>query len=218
MPGGHLQRLGHVYAARAEAAWLGGDRERTLQEALAVYPLALEKRHLWYAGELAYWQWKAGSPVEAPGWIAEPYRLQLEGACEAAAAAWRAHDCPYEAARALAESKDDALLHQALAEFERLGAEPAARLLRQGLRARGAAVPRGPRPATRANPAELTARELEVLRLVAAGKRNAEVADELVVSTRTVDHHVSAILRKLDVRTRGEAALAASRLGLIEDR
>lgn len=218
LPGGHLQRLGHVYAARAEAAWLGGDRERTLQEALAVYPLALEKRHLWYAGELAYWQWKAGSPVEAPGWIAEPYRLQLEGACEAAAAAWRAHDCPYEAARALAESKDDALLHQALAEFERLGAEPAARLLRQGLRARGAAVPRGPRPATRANPAELTARELEVLRLVAAGKRNAEVADELVVSTRTVDHHVSAILRKLDVRTRGEAALAASRLGLIEDR
>lgn len=90
------------------------------------------------------------------------------------------------------------------------------KLLRQTLRARGAAVPRGPRPATRANPAELTSRELEVLRLVAAGMRNADVADELVLSPRTVDHHVSAILRKLHMKTRGEAAAAATRLGLLE--
>ena len=58
-PGGHLQRLGHVHAARAEEAWLAGDRERTVAEAQAVFDLALEKRHLWFAGELAYWQWKA---------------------------------------------------------------------------------------------------------------------------------------------------------------
>ena len=74
------------------------------------------------------------------------------------------------------------------------------------------------RAATRANPASLTRRELDVLRLVAAGKRNADVADELVLSRRTVDHHVSAILRKLEVRTRGEAAAEAARLGLLEDR
>jgi DNA-binding NarL/FixJ family response regulator len=79
-------------------------------------------------------------------------------------------------------------------------------------------VPRGPRPSTRANPADLTARELEILRLVAAGLRNADVAEQLVLSPRTVDHHVSAILRKLEVRTRGEAALAASRLGLLDER
>ncbi|MEO5575775.1 MAG: AAA family ATPase, partial [Gaiellaceae bacterium] len=65
-PGGHLQRLGHVHAARAEAAWLAGDRERAVEEAHAAYPLALEKRHLWFAGELAYWQWKAGALDEAP--------------------------------------------------------------------------------------------------------------------------------------------------------
>ncbi len=59
LPGGHLQRLGHVHAARAEAAWLVGDTERALVEARAAYPLAVEKRHLWFAGELAYWQWKA---------------------------------------------------------------------------------------------------------------------------------------------------------------
>ena len=55
-----------------------------------------------------------------------------------------------------------------------------------------------------------------MLRLVADGLRNAEVAAALVVSPRTVDHHVSAILRKLDVRTRGEAAAAAARLGLLQ--
>jgi DNA-binding CsgD family transcriptional regulator len=216
-PGGHLQRLGHVHAARAEAAWLAGDDERTLAEALAVYPLALEKRHLWFAGELAYWQWKAGALDDAPGWIAEPYRLQLAGDAHGAAEAWRARGCPYEAARALAEADDEAALLEALVELEALGAVPAARQVRERLRSLGAAIPRGPRPATRENPAALTGRELEVLRLLAEGLRNADVAKRLVLSPRTVDHHVSAILRKLGARTRGEAAAAALRLGLLED-
>jgi DNA-binding CsgD family transcriptional regulator len=212
-----LQRVGPVRAARAEAAWLTGDAERTLAEAGADYELALSKRHLWFAGELAYWQWKAGRLDDAPDWIAEPYRLQMGGFAVEAARAWRGRNCPYEAARALAEAEDDASLLEALAEFERLGAEPAAKRVRQALRARGAAVPRGPRPATQANPAELTAREVEVLRLVAAGLRNSAIASELVVSPRTVDHHVSAILRKLRVTTRGEAAAAATRLGLLDE-
>ena len=216
--GGHLQRLGHVHAARAEAAWLAGDPERALAEARTVYALALEKRHLWFAGELAYWQWKAGALDEAPGWIAEPYRLELDGDFRAAAAAWRARGCPYEAARTLAEAEDEQALREALEALERLGAAPAVKLVRERLRALGASVPRGPRPSTRANPAALTTRELDVLRLVADGKRNAEIADELVLSRRTIDHHVSAILRKLEVRTRGEAAAAASRLGLLQDR
>ena len=65
--------------------------------------LALEKRHLWFAGELAYWQWKAGALGEAPDWIAEPYRRQLGGDAAGAAAAWSARLCPYEAARTLAD-------------------------------------------------------------------------------------------------------------------
>ncbi len=216
-PGGHLQRLGHVHAARAEAAWLRGDRERAAAEAQAAYALALEKRHLWFAGELAYWQWKAGVLDGPPSWIAEPYRLQLAGDAHESAEAWRDRGCPYEAARALAEADDEEALLQALHEFEQLGAEPAAKLARQALRARGAPVPRGPRPATRANSAGLTSRELEVLRLVAYGLRNADIATRLVLSPRTVDHHVAAILRKLEARTRGEAASTAVRLGLLED-
>jgi DNA-binding CsgD family transcriptional regulator len=216
-PGRHLQRLGHVHAARAEAAWLTGDCPRTLEEARAVYDLALEKRHLWFAGELAYWQWKCDELDGAPEWIAEPFALQINGRQRLAAAAWRAHDCPYEAARALAESAEESDLREALEVFEGLGAQPAARGVRQALRERGASVPRGPRPATRANPANLTARELDVLAHLAEGMRNAEIAERLVVSRRTVDHHVSSILRKLDARTRGEAVVAARHLELLSD-
>ena len=79
-------------------------------------------------------------------------------------------------------------------------------------------MPRGPRPRTRENPAGLTARELEVLALLAEGLRNAQIAKRLVVSEKTVDHHVSAILRKLDVRSRGEAGAKAARLGLARPR
>jgi DNA-binding CsgD family transcriptional regulator/tetratricopeptide (TPR) repeat protein len=211
--GGHLQRLGHVRAARAEAAWLSGDRDRTMEEARAAYPLALEKRHLWFAGELAYWLWKAGAEPDAPDWIAEPYRLQLDGDPIAAVAAWRARDCPYEAARALGEAEDDGALLEALAALEQLGARPAAAIVSRRLRERGVrGVPRGPRPATRANPAGLTRRELEVLALLQEGLRNAEIAARLVIAEKTVDHHVSAILGKLGVRSRAEAVKAAAGL------
>ncbi|HEX5621382.1 MAG TPA: AAA family ATPase, partial [Solirubrobacteraceae bacterium] len=73
--GGHLQRLGQAHAARAEAAWLGGRHEDMLAEARAIFPLAVEKRHPWFTGELAYWQFKGGAFDAAPDWIAEPFRL-----------------------------------------------------------------------------------------------------------------------------------------------
>jgi len=216
-PGGHLQRLGHIHAARAEAAWLAGDAERTISEAEAAYPLSLEKRHLWFAGELAYWRAQAGRADAWPEWVAEPYRLELEGSPRRAAEAWSARGCPYEAARALSASNDAADVLGALEELQRLGAGPAAAAVRQRLRALGVAAPRGPRPATRANVGGLTTREVEVLRRVAEGRRNADIAAELVVSRRTVDHHVSSILRKLGVGSRGEAARAAAALGLLDD-
>ena len=97
-----------------------------------------------------------------------------------------------------------------------MGARPAAAIVTRKLRALGErGVPRGPRPATRSNAAGLTARQQEVLALMAQGLRNGEIAERLVVSQKTVDHHVSAILRKLEVRTRGEATARAGELGLL---
>ena len=167
-------------------------------------------------GELACWRWRAGLRDRLPpGAAAEPYALSLAGEAAQAAKVWRELGCPYEAALALADGDAAEPLRRAHEELQALGARPAAAIVARKLRERGVrGVPRGPRPSTRANPAGLTARELEVLALLARGLRNAAIADELVVSEKTVDHHVSAVLRKLDVRTRGEAAAEAARLGL----
>jgi DNA-binding NarL/FixJ family response regulator len=106
-------------------------------------------------------------------------------------------------------------LREALETARRLGAEPLARHATQRLRELGARVPRGPYGAARENRAGLTARQLEVLQLVVGGRTNAEIADELVVSLRTAEHHVAAVLAKLGASSRREAARRADDLGLV---
>ena len=209
-----LQRLGPVRTARAEAAWLSGDRQGARSEAEAAFALALERQHDWLAGELGYWLRRSGAEVDLPAWVAEPFRLEAEGSFQAAAAAWRALGCPYEEARALAQVGSEGALRQALAVFERLGAHPAAAGAARRLRDLGArAVPRGPRAATRAHPAGLTRRQSQVLALLATGMSNRAIAADLHISPKTAAHHVSAILAKLGVRRRGEAVAAALRQG-----
>ena len=158
----------------------------------------------------------AGLDVRAPESAAGPFALGLAGDWEEAAAEWTRRGRPYEAALALAETGDEGLLRQAHDQLQQLGALPALRLVTHRLRERGVrGLARGPRTETRENPAGLTARELDVLALLVEGLRNAAIADRLVVSPRTVDHHVSAILRKLQARTRGEAVARAGELQLL---
>ena len=204
-----------VAAAEAEACWLGGRPEAIVDATAETFELAMRLGSPWPVAELAWWRRQAGIDEPIPADAGGPFELQLRGDWSGAAAAWRAAGCPYEAALALAEADEEDALRRALGELQQLGARPAAAVVSRRLRQRGArAVPRGPRATTKANPANLTPRELEVLALVAQGLRNAEVAARLVLSERTVDHHVASILRKLGVRGRAEATAEAVRLGL----
>src|SRR5262245_47457658 len=214
-PTGELQRIGPVAAARAEAAWLAGDDEAVAAATGAALELAVLRSAPWVVGELACWRRRAGIVAEITAAVAPPYAAELDGDADRAAELWTELGCDYDAALALAGAEDAQLLRQALDELQRLGAQPAAAIVGRRLRERGVrGVPRGPRAATRENPAGLTAREVEVLELVAQGLRNADIAERLFLSEKTVGHHVSAILRKLGVRTRGEAGAEAQRLGI----
>ena len=216
LAGPELQRIEPVAVARAEAAWLTGDDDGVLAETDRIAGLAERRGARWITGEIAVWRRRAGADVDPGADVPEPYALELAGAHEQAAERWTALGCPYEAALALAGAEDEAAQRRAHDELRGLGATAAAAMVARELRRRGAAnLPRGPRAATRENPSQLTARELEVLALVADGLRNRDIADRLFLSTKTVEHHVAAIRAKLGARTRGEAGAQALRLGLL---
>lgn len=212
-----LQSVAPVALARAEAGWLEGlGPEAVLEETNDVLDLAALRNAGWVTGELLFWRRCAGVEEPVPADLPEPFALQLSGDWAAAAQRWTELGCPYEAALALAGADEDDALRRALGDLQALGARPAATIVARRLRERGArSLPRGPRPSTRDNPANLTARELDVLKLVARGLRNADIAERMFLAEKTVDHHVSAIIRKLDVSTRGQAVVEAGRLGVL---
>ena len=211
---GEPQWIIPVRLARAEAHLLHGDPHRAAQEAELGDDVAAGSDE-WQRGEVAVWLRRTGSPRPPRGELTGPYRLQMAGEWEEASRLWASLGCPYEAALALHDASDPAALRQALQTFTDLGAAAAAQLTRHKMRRLGIrSIPAGPRTATRADPLRLTRREREVLELICAGHSNAEIAAKLFLSTRTVDHHVSAVLTKLDAPTRGAAAANAARLGL----
>ncbi len=213
---GELRRIAPVAAARAEAAWLHGNQTQCLAEARVGYDLALEhEADPWTLGDLCIWMWRAGGLSSAPEPIAEPFARQIAGDWRGAAALWAEIGCPYEQALALADG-DASAQRSALALCEQLGAQPAAALVRQRMRQQGMqGIPRGQRPSTRTNQVGLTARQQEVLLLMAEGLPNAEIASRLSTSLKTVDHHVSAVLAKLGAHSRAQAISTAYQMGII---
>jgi len=207
------QRIAPLASALADAAWLGEDREAVIREVQAAYAMAREQHDPWGKGMLAIWLWRAGALQQIPTDIAQPYALEIARDWQGAARSWNELGCPYERANMLAWYGGEAEQREALAVFERLGAAPAAQGLRRQMRVRGVqGIPRGSRTSTRLDPHGLTKREAEILRLLSEGLRNAAIAKRLFLSTKTVDHHVSAILTKLGVPSRAEAVAMARKL------
>jgi DNA-binding CsgD family transcriptional regulator len=210
-------RLMPAASALVERAWLCGLPDARVEAAGLLLRrfdgVGLE----WARGDLAVWLQRLD-----PGLVTDdievspPHRLQLSGQYAEAAKAWEQLDAAYDQAVALVETGEPDALREGLGLLDRLGADAVAARLRQDLRDRGVTnIPARPRAATLTNAVGLTPREIEVLALVAAGLSNAELAARLYISTKTADHHVSAILSKLRVSNRRDAARAGRELGIL---
>ncbi|MBO0846750.1 MAG: AAA family ATPase [Nocardioides sp.] len=200
--------------ARAEARWLAGDDDGAIEDLRLIRP-RITAREYDEDARLSVWEQRllgAATPASpAPG----PWATSLVGNHAAAAVHWERLGCPYNAALSLYDAGDEEHLREALTRFEALGAGACTRRTRQRMKDLGLrAVPNGARATTRQHPLGLTTREGEVLLLLCEGLTNDEIAARLVVSIRTVDHHVSAVLTKLGVGSRGAAAARARSLGL----
>jgi DNA-binding CsgD family transcriptional regulator len=196
----------------AEYMWLTGDIDpEMISDFLELMDEVVALGDPWQSGELALWMWKLGELAEPHNQIAEPYRLVIDGDPIAAASIWHQLGYPYERAIALSHGDTNAQL-EALEALNQLGATAVADKLRQELRATGVSVPpvnKGPEPR-----GGLTARQSEVLALLAERLSNLEIADRLFLSPRTVENHVAAVMTKLGARTRNEAVAIAEKRGL----
>jgi DNA-binding CsgD family transcriptional regulator len=210
-----LRRL-PVLSALAERMWLTGTPD---ERVTTIAPRELEhavqsSATLWAAGDLAVWLRRLGLPVVAGG-VAEPHQLSLEGRHEEAASWWGHAGAVFEEAMASVETAN---LNRRLSGIDRLdlhGATATADRVRRTMRSEGVVnVPLRRRASTRANPAGLTNRQLDVARLVARGLTNAEIAHRLFISPKTTDHHVSAVLMKLGMPNRRAVVVQADQLGL----
>ncbi len=215
-----IMRCAPLAVADGEALWLGLARPEAIERLRAAFDkCARVQTQTCNLAETALWLKILGEPLplthEITNRLKSPYREHIAGAWREAAQRWSELGCTYEQAIALSAG-DEAAQREALGLFDRLGAVPAAARLRRQLRASGArGVPRGPIAKTRAGPVGLTARQSEVFALLIKGLSNVQIARRLSISRKTTEHHVSAIIARLGVASRGEAAAFARAKGLL---
>lgn len=198
-----IQRLRGAAEVMAELTWLGPTSYKP--EIERVYDIARESGFVRAEAELAIWLRRLrGQAVDIDS--PEPFALEAAGDHQGAAAAWDRLGAPYQRALALAFSGDFQLMRESVEVMDDLGAVASRDRVRQMMRELGFRFRRSRNAATRSNPALLTARQLEVLSLVADNLSNRDIATRLFISPKTVDHHVSAIISKLGAKDRHEAA------------
>lgn len=205
------QHLLPVALLQAEAAWTAGRTADIVALTDEVWVTCAKAWEPWILAELAWWRSLGGAVDSVSFDLPEPFTLMADGRAREASQAWAAIGRPFWAALALAAG-GPADTAECVAALLRLDAPASVHAVRRDLALRGLPVPRGPRGVARTNAAGLTARELDVLGLLVEGLSDAEIAARLFLSERTVAHHVSAVLRKLQVPSRSRAAAAAPRI------
>ncbi|MGM0819271.1 MAG: ATP-binding protein [Actinomycetota bacterium] len=212
-PTGELQRIAPVVELEVERALCDGTapplaRLAGLGDLVGAEPLAGG----YAAARLAAWSTVCGRPMTVAGPAPRPHAALLDGDLRGAADAFGAVGWRHDRALVLSLLDEEEALAEALSVAREVGAAPLERRVARRLRRLGLAVPRGAHASTRANPAGLTDRQLEVLGLLCEGRRNAEIAGRLHISTRTVEHHVSTLLERLGASSRAEAVARWSQL------
>ncbi len=211
---GQTQDLVQAATVSAEYHWVFRQQDDlAAARSVEVFEHTKAGREQWAIGEHALWLWLDGHLDAIPDQAAPPVKWLGDGQWERAAEWFAARSAPYEHAVALSRGGSDARL-EALRVAQRIGARALEARLRSELRAEGVAgIPRGPRRPTRDNPLGLTRRQSEVLTLLSQRLANAEIAERLFLSLRTVENHVSAILAKLGAANREEALTIAVEAG-----
>ncbi len=204
---GEPQNIFPTRLARIEHFWIRGDQKPCCDELDALLKMNISVCDPFEAGDIAVWAMRTGTPMDERlnvSALAPARRAELEGDAAGAARIWLDLGLPFEAALSLLSVQGDAspdALHQALRLLTDLQAKPAVTLVLARAKASGIKIRQGrsgPYSAVRAHPLGLTRREAEVLSLVAGGMTNLEIANTLNRSERTVEHHVSAVLGKMD--------------------
>lgn len=215
-PGEGATVIDPAATAVAEYLWLSGDEDPELAERLrGALADGIALGTPWPSGAFAFWMWKLGLLDAAPEGSADFYAWIIKGEYQRSVEFWRSRGIPYEEGLALMHG-DETEQIGAIRIFEDLGATATANKVRQVLVDKGVTVPRGKSLATLDHAAGLTPRQAEVLGLIAGGYTNTEIADELFVSHRTIENHVSAVLMKLDVSSRQAAVEVARTRGFLD--
>jgi DNA-binding CsgD family transcriptional regulator/tetratricopeptide (TPR) repeat protein len=206
-----LQRIIPAFLALMEYEWITGKSHIEIDDLSGALNNIVRVGRFSKKSRLYFWLMKTKKDYLLP----DQAHQQKEKAVNQAEL-WENWGCPYEYALALFEG-DETDKRKAITIIQDLGADAVYEKLKLEMRNSGIkSIPRGIRETTRSNPANLTERELEVLPLLQDGLQNKEIADLLFISAKTVDHHISAILFKLDVNSRAKAVQEAIHLGILK--
>ncbi|MGC4038178.1 MAG: AAA family ATPase [Chitinophagaceae bacterium] len=213
---GEHQRIVPVAIALLEYEWITG-RKLLDDESLAITTKLVETTdNTFHNCEFGFWLSMVRNKKIIIKNLFEGYDISGKAAIDKAAAIWRKLGCPYEEALVLYHG-DDEDKKQAVEIIQQLGATAVYNKMKEEMKQSGIKnIPRGIRSSTKSNPAFLTTRELDILELLKENLQNKEIGSRLFISAKTVDHHISSILFKLDVNSRNKAVSEAQRRGILK--
>lgn len=211
-----LQRIIPCMVALLEYEWITGDpfieKEDIEQTVVLMQDAGMDVEK----AEFAFWMKKVGRYLVPIKEIAEPYDISSAAKALKAATFWEKRGCLYEQALVLFEGKDKDK-RKAITMIQHVGATAVYEKMKQEMKNIGIKhIPRGIRNSTRSNAAFLTVREMDILKLMREELQNKEIAAQLYISAKTVDHHISSILLKLDANSRSKAVTRAVQMGILK--